>query len=53
MKTKSILTNVFVVKTRKRSQRVKPLPEVGGLENRAEVVLANDLLLQTPLSHEG
>jgi len=53
MKTNNILTSVFVVKTRRRCQRVNALPEVGGLENRAKVSSATDLLLQIPLPYEG
>jgi hypothetical protein len=53
MKRNNIPTSVFVVKTRKRSQRVNTFPKAGGRERRAEVVPTTDLLMQTPLSHEG
>ena len=53
MKTNNILTSVFVVKIRKRSQRVNTFLKVDGRERRTEVVPATDLLMQTPLFYEG
>ena len=53
MKTNNILTSVFVVKTRQRSQHVTTFPKAGGRERRTEVGPATDFLTQPPLSYEG
>jgi len=53
VKTNNILTSVFVVKIRKRSQRVNTFPKMDGRERRTEVVPATDLVMQTPLFYEG
>jgi hypothetical protein len=49
----SILTSVFVVKTRRRSERVDPFSRGAGRESKADVASITDLLMQTVLSHEG
>jgi hypothetical protein len=54
VKTNRILATIFVLeKTRKRNQRVNAFLKAGGRESKAEVVPTTDLLMQTPLSHEG
>ena len=53
MKTNSILTSIFVMKTRKRFERVNLLLKAGGYESRAEIVSVTDLLMQSLFSHEG
>lgn len=50
MKTNNILTSVFVVKTRNRSQHVNTFPKVGGRERKAEVVSVTDLVTESALS---
>ena len=47
MKTNNILTSVFVVKTRKRSQHVNTFLKAGGRKSKTEVVSVNDLFMQS------
>ena len=51
--TNSILTSIFVMKTRKRFERINLLLEVDGPESKTAIVLVTDPLIESLLSQEG
>lgn len=52
MKTNSILTSIFVMKTRKRFERVNLLLKAGGHESKAAVVSVTDPYTESVFSQE-